>query len=147
MVSNRNPRWLTLAGPSQRGKTHCAKALWREVKARCEWNPHWVNYTPRLIYWPKFVDDMRSGDRFEEFRDMQRWPFLVLDDCGAERDPNGFATEKLNTLLGCRTGRWTIITTNLLPEDWSKIEPRILSRMARDGSQLVSLTFPAYVQH
>lgn len=144
MIANRNPRWLTLTGPSQRGKTHCAKALWREVKARCVWNPVHASYIPRFVYWPDFVDEMRGGDSFAQFNDMKRWPFLFLDDIGAERDPNGFALEKLNTLLGCRSGRWTVMTSNLAAEEWVKIEARIASRMVRDGSNLVSVNLPAF---
>lgn len=139
-----NPRWLTIVGEAGCGKTHCAKALWREVKRALNWNTSRCVYIPHFVYWPQFVGELRGGDGFDMLRDMQRWPFLFLDDIGAERDTTGFATEALNTLLGCRSGKWTVLTSNLGAIDWAKTEPRIASRMIRDGSRLLQAPFGHY---
>jgi len=144
LMAGSNPRWLTMVGQAGCGKTHCAKALWAEVKKRLDWNPQHCACIPRFVYWPKFVGELRAGDGFDLLRDMQRWPFLFLDDIGAERDATGFATEALNTLLGCRTGKWTVLTSNLGAIEWTKTEPRIASRMVRDGSRLLQAPFGPY---
>ena len=46
------------------------------------------------------MDRLRAGESYGTYNDMKRWPYLVLDDIGAERDPSGFSAEKLTTLLG-----------------------------------------------
>jgi DNA replication protein DnaC len=69
--------------------------------------------------------------------DMGSWPLLVIDDIGAERDQTGFASEKLNMLLGMRVGKWTVITSNLLLKALSKVDDRIASRMFRERGNLV----------
>lgn len=140
LMQSRNPRWLSLLGKSDTGKTHCAKAIWREIKrSNLRWNPGHLEFQPVFTYWPKLVEEMRDGN-YGEFRDMAKWPYLCLDEIGAERDPNGFSAEKLSILLGSRTGRWTVITGNLGMADVAKIDLRIASRMERDGSQIVQLT-------
>ena len=138
------PHWLSLLGASGTGKTHSAKALWAEIKRRCDWNTERCGYTPSLINWPDFVDQLRTGESYGLYNDMKRWPYLVLDDIGAERDPSGFSAEKLATLLGCRGGRWTVITGNLSLAQVEAIDVRIASRMHRDGSQVVEVTAMDY---
>ena len=59
------------------------------------------------------------------------WPVLFLDDIGAERDTTGFASEQLNTLIGARSDRWTILTSNLSLENLGSIDPRIADRIIR----------------
>lgn len=138
------PHWLTILGHSGTGKTHLAKALWGEIKRHCRWNPDACAYTPSCVYWPDLVDKLRSGEFYGFFNDMKRWPFLVLDDIGAERDPSGFAADRLSTLLGCRGGRWTLITGNLAFRDIEALDVRIASRMRRDGSQVIEVTATDY---
>lgn len=70
---------------------------------------------------------------------MRQWPFLVLDEVGAERDNTGFASEQLATLLGCRVGRWTIITSNMTLEQFRAIDGRIFSRLFRDNGTVVEV--------
>ncbi len=56
---------------------------------------------------------------------------MFLDDIGAERDPSGFAAEELNTLLGCRMNKWTLITTNKTSDSLEQMDGRIYSRIIR----------------
>lgn len=125
------PRWLSLLGKSGTGKTHCAKWVWDWFKSLYEWNPTHCEYVPRLIRWPELVDQMRSGERFQEVRDMARWPMLVLDEIGAERDTTGFASEKLTALLCSRDRKWTVITGNITVATLASVDERIVSRMLR----------------
>ena len=123
------PRWLSLIGPSGTGKTHCAKRLWRWTSGKADWSR--FDYLPHAIYWPDFVQRLKGGNHYELRHEMKRWPVLFLDDVGAERDPSGFAAEELNTLLGCRTDRWTLLTSNLDFEALKRVDGRIASRLIR----------------
>ena len=136
VLSQHPPQWLTLLGPSGSGKSHMASAVWAEIRRHMEWNPTEIEYVPSLTYWPRMVDALRDGNAWGLYRDMARWPYLVLDDVAAERDPSGFSSDKLSTLLGCRERRWTVITSNLFLEDIARIDNRIASRMARNGAVL-----------
>jgi DNA replication protein DnaC len=141
--ANASPRWLSIVGNSGTGKTHCAKRLFKLVNAsqsayaECE-------FFPRFIHWPMFVDELRSGNRYEEVRDMTKWPFLFLDDILAERDPSGFAIDKLNTLLGCRHNKWTVLTSNMRLSEISKTEARIADRMVRNGGIVCDVKCMSY---
>ena len=125
------PRWLTLCGRSGVGKTHCAKRLWDWANASSDWTR--TEYIPWVVYWPAFVKELRDPESpaKRQERDMQRWPVLFLDDVGADRDATGFATEALNTLLGCRSDKWTLITTNLTIEQIIERDRRLASRLVR----------------
>ena len=136
------PRWLTLLGPSGTGKTHCARRLWQSLQKRFDWTR--MGFRERLIYWPAFVSDLRSGSAYDLEREMQTWPMLCLDDIGAERDNTGFASEHLNALLGCRVGRWTIITSNLSLEQIGAIDPRIADRMIREPNIMIEMDCSSY---
>jgi DNA replication protein DnaC len=133
------PFWLTLLGKSGTGKTHCAKRLWEKLHFR--FSTTHTRYPPRFIYWPRFIEELRERIRENvgvgEFLDMGRWPLLVIDDAMAERDTTGFSADKLNTLLGTRIGKWTILTGNLGLADISKIDDRIASRIVRGLGNLV----------
>jgi chromosomal replication initiation ATPase DnaA len=125
----RSPRWLTIMGNSGTGKTHCARRLWNHLSARLDWRA--AGFVQSEIYWPKFVSELRSGDAFDQFRDMWKWPALFLDDICAERDTTGFTSEQLNTLLGCRENKWTVITSNKLLHQIAELEPRLADRIIR----------------
>jgi len=135
------PRWLSLLGVSGTGKTHCARRLFFWAKARAEEGRtvqrgefgyyDGLDYIPHEIYWPEFVQLLRAGHGFGKRDDMKRWPVLFLDDIGAERDASGFAAEELNTLLGMRVGKWTILTSNKDIEALKAVDGRISSRLIR----------------
>lgn len=123
------PRWLSLLGPSGIGKTHCGRFLWKHAAEHFQW--HRFEFIHQKIYWPDFVKQLRSGHVYDRLHEMQKWPVLFLDDIGAERDTTGFAAEQLNTLLGSRDGKWTIITSNLSIEQIGGIDPRLADRIIR----------------
>lgn len=93
-----------------------------------------------MIFWPEYIerlrDGMKDGNGLKYFLDMIRWPFAVLDDIGAGRDATGFASDKLNTLLAGRVGKWTIITSNLSLDGIAQIDTRIASRIIREPGNL-----------
>ena len=131
------PRWLSILGVTGTGKTHCARRLWEHLRGRSDWS-HSV-YLPQVVYWPQFVSELRGGQAFDQFRDLWRWPALLIDDIGAERDTTGFASEQLNTLLGCRVGKWTLMTSNLMLEQLGSVESRIADRMIREPNLFIEV--------
>ncbi len=138
LVDGKPPFWLSLLGKSGTGKTHCAKRLWRKLRDQLSWNH--TRYVPRFIYWPEFMEELRERIRTNagigEFLDMARWPLVCIDDALAERDTTAFSVDKLNTLLGTRVGKWTMLTGNLDLTAISKIEDRIASRIVREPGNL-----------
>lgn len=136
------PRWLSLLGLTGTGKTHCAARLWESSLGRLSWLK--CRYQPHKIYWPRFVSELRDGNSFARHRDMMDWPVLFLDDICAERDTTGFASEALNTLLGARMNKWTIITSNLLLEQIGAVDPRVADRMIRPPNLAVSVKTQSY---
>ena len=136
------PRWLSICGTSGSGKTHCATKLFNWAYKRSDWRK--TAYLPAGIYWPSFVEELRGGNAFERRADIQKWPVLFLDDVGAERDTTGFATESLNTLLGCRIGRWTIITSNMTIDQLEAKDSRIASRIVRPPNICVGVITQDY---
>lgn len=136
--NHRPPFWLSILGKSGTGKTHCAHRLW-ELQDKLDWSR--TSYIGHKIYWPGFVEQMRElireGFGTSKLIDIAKWPLLILDDVGAERDASGFATEKLNMLLGSRVGKWTVITSNLTLQGLSLIDKRIASRIVREPGNLV----------
>lgn len=142
-MHDEKPSWLSILGTSGTGKTHCAKRIWDFMWDRFSWSD--FEFITRPIYWPALIRDLRGGLRYGELTELSRWPVLMLDDIGAERDTTGFACEQLNTLLGCRVGKWTIITSNLHIEQLAAIDPRISDRIIREpGNQCVDLDCDSY---
>lgn len=137
-------RWLSIIGKSGTGKTHCAAKMWEWAMKRFDWTEK--RFQPRSIFWPDFVQRLRAGDYFSIRTDMKTWPVLFLDDIGAERDPSGFASEELNTLLGCRVGRWTILTSNTDLDGLRLIDQRIASRIVRGNNICVGVNTMDYAE-
>lgn len=144
--SNSHPRWLTLCGYSGTGKTHCARRVWGWISKTPKFNSPAIapEYTPRFLLWHDVVARLRQGDSWDWFRDLQRWPFVVIDDMGAERDPSGFAADNLYAVMAMREGRWAMFTSNLGMESISRIDTRIASRLIRNGSQVVEVNAPDF---
>lgn len=136
------PRWLTVLGGSGVGKTACCLRLWNWARRRVKWQHDCLE---DLIYWPDFVQKLRSGEWYHYRDSMKTWPVLFLDDIGAERDPSGFAAEELNTLLGCRMNRWTLLTSNNEMDKINAIDTRIASRLVRDKNICVCVETKDYV--
>lgn len=142
-----HPRWLSLIGNRGTGKTHCAKRVLKYAAAMPDFNNPSYAYFPTLVYWPKLADELRTKDSngTVKFNDMMRWKYLALDDVFVERDTTGFIADKITTLLGCRVGKWTIITSNLTLKQIAAREMRIADRMIRDGSIVVDLQTQSYL--
>ena len=143
MKDDQGASWLSLLGKTGTGKTHCASRCWKWASGRFDWQR--CEFVHAQIYWPEFVSDLRAGIAWDRLRDMTGWPVLFLDDIGAERDTSGFASEQLNMLLGCRVGKWTILSSNLGLDQIGAMEPRIADRIIREpGNEFHEVTADSY---
>mgnify|MGYP001573982202 CR=1 FL=1 len=136
------PCWLALLGTSDTGKTHVAERIWRRLAPRCGWSD--VTYSRAKIFWPALIGELRDGESRAFYRDLMRWPLLLLDDIGSERDNSGFAAEQLYTLLGCRARRWTILTSNRTLNQIAALDVRVANRFIRDGNLLCEVKTIGY---
>lgn len=129
------PHWLVLLGSSGIGKTLITDRVWRWLKSRPDFRTD-GDYDPRKLYWPKFTQELRSGQAYGVRNAAMSWPYCYLDDICAE-NVTSYSGEELNALLGARVGRWTIVTSNKLMGDIGDLDCRIASRFVRDGARLV----------
>lgn len=138
-----NGRWLAILGKSGTGKTHLAREVFSHAKRNFSgWvDPDRGNYQLRQFLWldaRKLAQRLRDGEW--ELRDRIAGAFLVvLDDIFATRDPSGFVLDELEAALNSRLGKWTVITSNLLHGQIADQDPRIASRLRRNGSTVLEI--------
>ena len=108
-------RWLSLLGASGVGKTHLAEAA-RDALTEVR---------PTLL---------RSGDwAFIEYLVKEVY-VLILDDIGAENSSPAILSA-LNRVVDGRLGKWTMLTSNLLPKHiGEQLDARIASRLYRGNN-------------
>lgn len=135
------PSWLTILGDSGTGKTHCARKIWDWAKRKFTWTKS--SFIEEEIYWPELVGRLRDTedrDAKEKLKDIAKWPVLFIDDIGAERDKTGYSSDLLNTLMGQRVNRWTIITSNLPLHKIAEVDVRISDRIIRErGNEMIEI--------
>jgi DNA replication protein DnaC len=96
-----------------------------------------------MVNWPTVVDGFKRNDW--DLDDLYNCALLVIDDIGAEHDPSRVGIEKLYTLLERRINRWTLITTNVSPDQWEfKFERRIADRLCRNCQHVDLSQVPSF---
>lgn len=143
-------RWFTALGSTGIGKTWLCDKLWTRIRHRFNSSS---DYYHRKISWPAFEERLHRKPAdpaaVAEFRDMQKWAVLYLDDIYGGPDPWGDKTYDIFTLLDRRIGKWTVITSNKSIEEVQAHDPRIADRMIRakegntvwDGTGIRSWSF------
>lgn len=141
------PYWLMFLGNSGTGKTHLAKRVWKRFFNEIRLTNKLLDVKKQHIYgtdgqfvdWRKMCDQMREGC-FGRVDDICSEWFIVIDDVGAEYDPNGFLLSKLDQILNSRLEKFTMITSNLpFGEIATKLDARIASRMIRNNGVIVEI--------
>jgi DNA replication protein DnaC len=146
ILKKKQPYWLTLFGPSGCGKTFLARharSHLRNKQRDCQlWN--WSKAFDRLCDW--------DSDLMPH---LCRLHILILDDIGTGYTMSDKTAElhssKLYEILESRTRKFTLITTNLSPQQLREpLDARIASRLFRGENQIVDLTHAddySYLQH
>ncbi|WP_354832425.1 DnaA/Hda family protein [Akkermansia muciniphila] len=121
-------RWLSLLGASGIGKTHLAEA------ARDALFKERPSLPIQFWKWQKVVSMLRSGDwAFVEYLVKEVY-VLILDDIGAENTTPPILSA-LNRVVDGRLGKWTMLTSNLLPVHIGEhLDARIASRLYRGNN-------------
>ena len=128
--------WLTLWGANGKGNGTGKTMLARLVSECVRMN---LPATPPTCFlsWPTVCTRKQSGgDVTYKLGFAREAGLLIIDDAGAEHQTEWTASYLLD-LLNVRLGRWTIMTTNLSPAQWSDRDHRIASRLHRHGSYLL----------
>jgi len=141
------PFWLTLTGPSGRGKTTLATILFRwfqaNVAIRTFIKSGVICYPScQFSLWQGVIDRLRNGQNSALDATIDA-DFAVIDDIGAEYATD-FSTQKLVYVLERRKSKWTVLTSNLTAKDWADRETRISSRLIRNGSKFVNINARDY---
>lgn len=149
--------WLTLTGEPGCGKTYLARQIFGEAKRHNPGNKSafWFggtgilderNRRPGCVWLAatEFADRLRAKEY--DLPEYLAADFLVvLDDLGAARDTTAFIAEAVYRLCNVRLGRWTVFTSNLSAQAMAdQIDPRVASRLIRDGNQAHRITAPDY---
>lgn len=131
------PYWLTLYGTTGCGKTMLlqkARTLLKDSGKQCQLWP-WVNVLRKL----------HAGE-WELTLHLGKLPILLLDDIGAEYTAStkaaDFSLTQLYEVLEARQNKFTLLTSNLTPDDFATTTTgcRIRSRLFRNNAQLCDLT-------
>lgn len=141
---DRKESLLILIGSSNCAKTHCAKSVFKFAR-----NMGQASFSIRkdsfvvpgsaMFRWPEIVDGFKNGD-YSVMDDLFLTDLIVLDDLGAEHDPSKMATNKLCQVMSRREKTFTMITTNVKPDEWAQaFDTRTADRFLRN-SVIVDLT-------
>lgn len=145
---------LSFLGQSGVGKTMLCRCILGEL-GKDPW--HRLSRIPQSLIKGRieshhfaFVDWRHVSDRFKQgdWSDVDRLEseyFVVIDDAGADYDPNSIAAQKLDRILRTRANKWTVTTCNLkLEQIGQQMDTRIASWLMRDENKVVEITAKDY---
>ncbi len=142
---------LVLFGNNGAGKTHCAKHVlkWANFTAPAlpfvmATEEHFKQPDAMLLHWPTFLDNLKDG-QWELVDDAEAATLLIFDEIGGGHDPSRMGLDKLCRILSQRENKWTLVTTNLLPDAWEEaFDRRVASRLFRNSEQVDLSEVPDY---
>lgn len=153
MKAKKEPYWLSFLGQSGAGKTYLAKRIfkWHSTCGHFGDTSTQQSGLPEVVYardwcwWPKLAGLLKGNDGYGRLRDTEAAIFSVYDEIGAGLDKSGHVTDCLANALCSRVGKWTIITANKTFEEvYAQLDPRVASRMIRDGSVMLQPEVPDF---
>jgi len=137
-------RVLVLAGRSGCGKTHAMKGAHRFARAAYATAAELAHWTwPPSVQWEQWPERARAiveGGKgihmWDELVDAIEADLLFLDDVGAESDKyrSGETVDAMCQLLSRRERKWTLVSTNFMPEEWlTRFDGRVADRLWRNS--------------
>ncbi len=142
------PYWLTILGPSGVGKTHALTQAYKMLSN----NDHlWEVQTQGGERLPQcaHLKPMEDLNDYKAPADYAKYDLLYIEDIGVSANVDAVGRAKgsaavtagrVTELLMARTGKWTLLDANLSLEEISThLDPRISSRLKRDGSILIEV--------
>ena len=154
IMGNHDQSILVLVGYPGCGKTHLLKAVERfsrgaqslAHKKRSERVRDVLSKVPSVMYafWPAMAGELSKG-RDWPLQDATDADLLLWDDLGAENDPWKNIADGACQILSRRERKFTVVTTNIKPDQWpERFDERISDRLFRN-SVIVDLSeVPSY---
>ena len=149
MAGNRTPYSLSLLGPSGTGKTMLTRIITRFFK---DWicdrkrDPGLTDGIWRckggFVSWGRALSEMLDTGDYARLAAYRGDFYIALDDIAAEHSKTReLSASKLFDVLNARLARrWTVITANCdLAGIDRMLDPRISSRLVRDGNVCITL--------
>lgn len=151
---NDRRRWITLFGRSGCGKSHLMAAAKSHLEAyftereRQKVGERYAEaYTPctsqyiQLRPWASLFGELMKENGAGLMAYLQKIEVLMLDDIGSEliasERAQSASMKVLYELLDARLGKWTMITSNLAPEQIP--DSRIASRLFRGNNIIIDM--------
>lgn len=126
-------RWVTLHGIPGCGKTHLVRNAIRVLRAHGKQAQLWS--------WGELRDRLLGDDSPGLWHHVATLPYLALDDIFTgymESDKSAALNASLlYDLLEARLEKWTLLTSNLAPENMPDM--RIASRLVRGMSEVINM--------
>lgn len=146
--NRRTSNLLVLCGDPGTGKSHVLnRAFWfcEDEAINAYTHGFWHSpFTHTYCMWPGMVSELEMvGDEcVDKWEEVLHCDAACIDDAGSEVDryKSGQPTELLCRVLSMRERKFTILTTNIAPENWVKRwDQRVADRLMR-GS-VIAQTF------
>ncbi len=141
VLNKSEPKWITLLGPSGVGKTHI---LTRAFRFLARFMPYIPTATGRRI--PQCAHIMPSTDLndYKSPRDYAAYDLIYIEDIGAgaglDKGTGAVLRGRVAELMQLRAFKWTMCDANMYRSEIAeRVDPRIASRLKRDGSFLIEI--------
>lgn len=126
-------RGLYLVGDTGTGKTHLAVGAARDLLAEPEFPETGVVFDHALALITRIQDTYNTGESTDQILDRRiRAKVWILDDLGTEK-PSDDVVRRLTLIFNERSGRPTLVTSNIRPDQLEKRHPEFFRLQSRLG--------------
>lgn len=146
IMNGAEPHWISLLGPSGIGKTLILKQAYHFMKDRAYHQSWRVKFGDGTIT-PQCAHIIPGKDMadWQSPRGYADYDLLYIEDIGAgarmDKGAGAVLRSRITELLQYRTGKWTMMDANLMREEIAEqLDPRIASRLKRDGSVMIEIS-------